>query len=110
MSMKILLFSLLISGNVFAANLKCRVLINLDVVNESFLVTKLKEKTLIGNHEQIITYVTETATDVFSIEAFVPELDARIYSEGTLKGPDEALTASVWARDVLAEVSCKKLK
>lgn len=109
MPMKNFLVIIFMSGNVFAATLECRVLINLDIVNEIKVVTTLKNKMQIGKHEQIISYVTETAVDVFSVEAFIPELDARIYSEGTLKFPAESLTAAAWARDVLADVSCKKL-
>lgn len=109
MSMKNFLMLMFLSGNVFAATLECRVLINLDIVNEVKIITTLKSKIPIGKHEQIISYVTETAPDVFSVEAFIPELDARIYSEGPLKSSSEALTATAWARDVLADVSCKKM-
>lgn len=110
MSMKIFLIILFFSGNVFAATLECRASINLDIVNEAKVVTSLKNKMLIGRHGQIISYVTEIAEGVFSVEAFIPELDTRIYSEGPLSSADESLTATAWARDVLADVSCKKLK
>lgn len=109
MPMKNFLLIIFLSGNVFAAVLECRVRINLDIVNEVKVMTTLKNKMPIGKHEQIISYVTEIADDVFSVEAFIPELDSRIYSEGPLKSPGESLTATAWARDVLADVSCKKL-
>lgn len=110
MSMKNILLILFLSGNVSAAVLECRARINLDIVNEVKVATTPKNKMQIGKHSQIISYVTETADNVFSVEAFIPEIDTRIYSEGPLNTPDESLTATAWARDVLADVSCKKLK
>lgn len=111
MSMKkIFLLIIAHSINVFAATLECQVQKNLDVIKHSILVTSMKDKILIAGDFQLISFVTETTPDVFSIEVFVPELDARIYSEGSLKEPGKILVASVWARDVLADVSCKKLK
>ena len=110
MSMKNFLLIPFFSGNLFAAALECRALINRDIVTEAKVVTSLKNKISIGRHSQIISYVTEIEEDVFSVEAFIPELDTRIYSEGPLKTPGESLTAAAWARDVLVDVSCKKLK
>lgn len=107
--MKNFLVIIFLSGNISAATLHCRVLINLDIVNESKVLTTLQNKMSIGKHNQIISYVTEIGPDVFSVEAFIPELDIRIYSEGPLKSSSESLTATAWTRDVLADVSCKKL-
>lgn len=109
MSMKNFLLIIFLSGNAVAATLECRVRINFDIVNEAKVSTTLQNKMPVGKHSQIISYVTEIEPNVFSVEGFIPELDMRIYSEGPLKSSSESLTATVWARDMLADVSCKKL-
>lgn len=110
MYMKTLLTILLCAGPVLSANLDCQVRINLDEVSNSVVVTSVGNKILITENSQLVSFVTETAQDVYSIEAFIPAIDARIYSEGILINTGENLTATAWARDVLADVSCKKLK
>lgn len=110
MYMKMIAAILLSSCSVFSATLECKVVLNLDIVDKSTVVTFLKHKSLIAEHSQIISYVTEMSPDFFSIEAFIPSLDTRIYSEGVLKNSDETLTATAWARDILADVICKKIK
>lgn len=107
--MKIFTVILFCAFPVFAAKLECLVLINLDVVTKSTISTSLMSKVPIVNHQEIISYVTETSPDTFSLEAFVPSLDARIYSEASMSKTEEKISAVLWSREILAEVVCKKL-
>ena len=89
-----------------AAVLDCQVLINLDIVAQSTVITKKREKILVYTSDKITSYITELAPNVFSVEAFIPDIESRIYSEGSLSNFGESLRATAWTRDVLAEVGC----
>lgn len=108
MYMKLLLI-LIFSNSVFAATLECNTRINLDAVANSTVITSLKTKNLIGRQLEVISYVTETANDFFSIEVYLPALDSRIYSEGAMRVSGETLSVTAWTREILAEVTCKKI-
>lgn len=105
-----LLLMLLLSNSVFAATLECNVLINLDSVIVLNVVTSLQTKNLLSREPQISSYVTEVLPDFFTIEAYIPSLDSRIYNEGFMRTNGDVLVASVWTRDVLTEIKCKKIK
>ncbi len=98
----VLLFSVLSS----AATLDCQVSINLDIVAKTTVFTKKKEKILVHLDDKITSYVTELGPNIFSVEAFIPDIESRIYSEGPLNNVGESLRAAAWTRDVLAEVGC----
>lgn len=69
-----------------------------------------KAKVLIAKQQDIISYVTETAPDTFSLETFVPSLDARIYSDASIGKSEEKISTVLWSREILAEVVCKKIE
>ncbi|MEQ1723372.1 MAG: hypothetical protein ABL930_09365 [Pseudobdellovibrio sp.] len=96
--------------NTQAATLECKSFINLDEVTSSAVVTSLKNKVLIDKVDEITSYVTETSPNVFSLEAFIPSLEMRIYSEAALNNVGEVLKATAWAREILVDVICKRIK
>ena len=109
--MKLLIIFLLLGpATVKATTLECKSFINLDEVSSSIVVPILKNKILINKSSQITSYVTELKPSFFSVEAFIPNLQVRIYSEAAISNLDETITATVWAQDILVDVVCKKIK
>ena len=107
--MKTLLLLLLSAVSVKASVLECKSLINSDMVGGATVATVLKNKELITKDEKVVSYVTETAPEMFSVEVYIPSLDLRIYGEGPIH-LNESLNATAWARDLLVDVVCKKIK
>ena len=112
--MKHIVFSilpiLLFTSPSFATDLMCDVKINMELVlSQKVKPRELNEKNLIGKNESITAYITEKSTNVFVIEAFLGEYEARIYSETSLKIPGEKLTASLWGRDIILDIECTRL-
>lgn len=111
--MKALFFSLslvLVSLTAQSATLECKSFINLDEVTNSNVITSLKKQVLIDKVDEITTYVTETKPNVFSLEAFIPMLEQRIYSEAALNNIDEEIKSTAWSRDILVDVVCKRIR
>lgn len=102
--------TLLLSVSGFAATLECKNFINLDEVTHSNVITSLKKKILIDKVDEITTYVTETKINVFSLEAYIPFLEQRIYSEAALNNLNDEIKSTVWSRDILVDVVCKRIR
>ena len=110
-NMKLLFISILVvSSFAEAVTLKCQSLINLDVVSSATVATVKNQKIQISSTTEVVSYVTELGPELFLVEAFLPELEMRIYAQGTLHSESETLTASVWARSMMVDVICFRSK
>ena len=89
-----------------AKDLHCKISNNLDIVFSGAVQTSINQKVLIGSPPGISAYITEKMNQKFSVEAFVALEDVRIFGEGYLRNPDDTVSATVWGRSVLAEVTC----
>lgn len=107
--MKYVILVFLSCSLVKASDLECKTLVNLDVVGQNKVTTQLSQKVLIDQLSEITSYVTETKPDFYSLEAFIPSLEMRIYSEAKLNKIDDTITLSAWARNIMLDVICKKL-
>ena len=106
--MKITVVALLFPFVVHAALLECKNLVNLEVVSEGSVTPVKKVKLLVSTSDEVVSYVTETGPEQYLVEAYLPNLQMRIYSEGSISKPDQTLTASAWDRSLMVDVICKK--
>ena len=90
-----------------AMDLNCKILENTDVTLKNKLTSILNQKILIGRTDQVTAYVTEKANQLFIVEAFLTSYDARIYGQGVITQPSDELTASLWGRDSMVDVTCR---
>ena len=90
---------------VYSSMLTCEIKINDSSKFMGKINSLLGEKTLVAKTPEIISYLTQK-NDSFVIEGFLTNYDARIYAEGSLKNSGDKLTASLWGRDILIDVSC----
>ena len=70
--------------------------------------TAVGEKISIAKSGQAIVYLTEKAKDEFSLEAFLPNDDSRMYSEGFLRKSEDKLNLTYWGREILIEIQCNR--
>lgn len=110
MYMKLFILVFLGSAVGYSATLDCKSVVNLKEVSHSSIVTSLQNKILVNRDEQVSSYVTETSPNVFTLEAFIPKLEIRIYSKAILNNSNELLTTSLWDRDIMVDVECKNIK
>ncbi len=104
-----LFFSLLVSVSSFASPVQCEIKSNLTLVMKVEVQTLNLEKVLIGEYNAVRAYITEKSDDLFTVEAFLPDFEMRIYAEGDLKSGSHTLTASYWGRDSMLDVSCQRI-
>lgn len=102
----ILAFSFLSTAQ--ATTLNCEILNNLSVIHSIKIQSALNEKILIGNTGPLVAYVTEKAQNIFIVEGFLADQEARIYAQGPLKLPGESIVASFWNRENIFDISCRK--
>lgn len=100
---------LLFSSSVFAAEFKCRTLINLQEVSSNTIKTDGAKKIAIDDGMEAISYISEKADGTYMLEAYMYNYDMRLYSEGPVTS-ERDLSLSMWSRDVIYEVSCRPLK
>lgn len=98
-----------ISISAQAKNLACEIRLNDSVLTASTVQTIQGEKVSIGKLPGISAYIQEQADDVYRIEAFLPDYEARIYSQGKINASGDQLIASLWGREVLVEVQCAQM-
>lgn len=91
----------------FAQDLDCQIRLNNDVVLKNKVSTVLSQKVLIGKSNSITAYVTEKQNQRFNIEAFLADYEVRLYAEGLLSKSNDAITASLWGRESIVDVSCR---
>jgi len=97
----------LFSINAFSADLICDISVNLDILSESTVTTKLNDKTPIDTVGNIVAYVTEKEKSHFIIEAFLADHEMRIYGEGALRESTDKIVASAWSRDSIIDIECR---
>jgi hypothetical protein len=111
--MKQIIFSLLtffITSAAWSQDLVCQISSNMEVVVNSTVHSVLNEKTSIGKTTGIVAYIIEKENHLFSVEAFLPDYEARIYGQGVIAQDSDVLTASFWGRDSLFDISCRLVK
>ncbi len=99
---------LLIGSSVaFSANLTCEIRLSNSLILRRDVATQKQAKTVIGETGEISAYVLEKENQHYTIEALLPEMDARIYAEGSLRELQDRVVASLWGRTLLVDVECR---
>lgn len=106
--MRILIFFLLFCSAAHSATLKCKSFVNLKETASLVVTTELGRKISLVSSDEFASFLTENKPDYFSLEVFVPSLEARVYSESTLSNSGQTLTATIWDRDILISMTCDK--
>ena len=108
---KILLLSLfLLSFKLFSADLDCSIRENLDAISEIKLSTLIDQKSSIDSISDIYAYVTEKTGGHFIVEAYLADVEMRIFAEGSLLVSQDKLVASSWSRARIVELECRLSK
>ncbi len=89
----------------FAQPILCELKINSATQNTLAIESILDQKVLITKSAEVVAYLTQKQK-TFVIEAFLTQYDARIYAEGKITNLEDQLTASLWGRDILIDISC----
>lgn len=81
---------------------------------KTILNTKVKavshEKVIIGKSSVISAYITAEDNTLYTIEAFIPEYEVRVYGKGSAQKEGDVVSASVWGRDSIVDVNCRLVK
>ncbi|MGZ3690396.1 MAG: hypothetical protein ACXVAX_02760 [Pseudobdellovibrio sp.] len=111
MKLNLLAMSVLLGSalNVKAATFECQTFLNLDVISSQVIETKLKDKVDVDSTDVARSYMTEKADNTFMLEVYLPDHEMRIYSEAAVTAENATITASMWARDQMIDVVCRKL-
>ncbi len=106
---KLFLFSFISFAVNFAGakDLRCQILENNEVTFTNKVYPVLNQKVPIGRTAQTTAYVTEKENQTYIVEAFLTDYDARIYGQGVLNNATDELTASLWGRDSMVDVTCR---
>lgn len=102
-----ILFGLCLSLNTFAKTLSCEIKINSEKIFSNQVTTSVNKKIVVGKLDVISVYVTEHDNDFYTLEAFIPEQDARLYSESFLRNINDKLSTTYWGRDSLIDLFCE---
>lgn len=100
------LFALVFSTNCLAAELNCSISENGTQIEKVQVTSTVGEKTKVTAVADATVYVTERKDQLYTIEAFLPSYEMRIYGEGNLRSKADRVTASLWNRDVILDFSC----
>lgn len=79
---------------------------NLDSDGDVRVETVLNKKILLFDTGSLRAFITEKENSQFEIEAFLKDFEMRVYSMGSLDS--KPLNLSLWSREEIAEVSCRK--
>lgn len=105
MILTLLAFS--ISSSAVAQGLDCQISIDNLVVLKTKVSSLPKQKVGIGKNSSVTAYVTQYEQNLYSVEAFLPDYEARIYAQGSLSQNSDVITASLWGRELVLDVSCR---
>lgn len=98
------LFSL--SSHALAESFQCEVKMN----TKSVLITKVAsvpgQKILIGTTQEVRAFITENPNHLFTLEVFLPSIEARAYSQATMRMVSDIINLSYWDREMLYELQC----
>lgn len=108
--MKILSLILLLCSVGHATTMDCETFMNLEPFAQSKVETKLSQKVLVNKSDSATIYVTENSENQYVLEAFMPSLEIRIYSEAKINDLQDSIKLSLWDRDFIFDVVCKKIK
>ncbi len=112
--MKQVLISLIFSLFSFSAwsqDLQCEISYNNQVIlKNKVYVTDKNQKLIIGKSAIATAYLTVSEKNLYTIEAFLPEYEVRIYGQGGLNDESETVTASLWGRESMVDVTCRVAK
>ena len=109
---KIFLFALvLINVQILkAATFECQTFLNLDVISAQVVKTEIRSKVDVDNTYIAHSFLTQKENNVYLLEVYLPEHDMRIYSEATVIENNTTITASLWTRDDMVDVVCRKIE
>jgi hypothetical protein len=100
---------LVMSESAFSASFECQTFLNLDVISAQIVKTTKKEKVAVDETDVAVSYLTEKNNDTYLLEVYLPLSDMRIYSEAVVINRDQTITSSIWTREYMADVVCRKL-
>lgn len=104
-------FVFLFASKVWSQDLQCEIVYNNQVIlKNKITVTEKNQKVTIGKSAIATAYLTFSEKNLYTVEAFLPEYEARIYSQGGLTEQSEVLTASLWGRESMIDVTCRMAK
>lgn len=107
--MFVLGFSSLFSSHAFAENFQCEVKVNATTLISKKVTSLRGQKIPIGETQQIRAFLTENQIHLFTLEAFLPSVEARVYSQATMRAVGDVINLSYWDRDVLYELQCNAI-
>lgn len=106
--MKIAAFVFLFSLNCFSKTVVCEIRDEqIKILSSEMEIKQKQQKYFLGKAQLISAYVTEVLENEYEVEAYLSDSDIRIYAHGTLKTLQDKLTASLWSRSNLVELSCE---
>jgi hypothetical protein len=107
----ILFFALFltISQSAFSASFECQTFLNLDVISSQIIQTAQKVKTPVDETDVAVSFLTEKYNDNYLLEVYLPQSDMRIYSEAMVSTGGQTITSSIWTREYMVDVVCRKL-
>lgn len=102
---------LLFTFSAWSQDLQCEISYNNQVILKNKVnVTEKNQKLIIGKSAIATAYVTVSDKNIYTIEAFLPEYEVRIYGQGGLNDGSESVTASLWGRESIVDVTCGMAK
>lgn len=106
----IFLLSLFVNS-AWSQDLQCEIVYNNQVIlkNKVALVVT-NEKVSIGKSAIATAFLSVSDKNLYTIEAFLPEYEARIYGQGGLTQSSDVVTASLWGRESLVDIHCRLVK
>ena len=110
---KVLISSLvfLFAVSAWSQDLQCEISYNNQVIlKNKVYVTEKNQKLSIGKSAIATAYVTVSDKNLYTVEAFLPEYEVRIYGQGGLNDDSESVTASLWGRESIVDVTCRVAK
>lgn len=102
------LFFILTPTISFAEVLDCQIALNLTPVLKQKVTLEGTEKVLIGSNSGISAYVTAKENNQFLVEAFLEDVEMRMYGEGKILQAGDSVSASLWSRNSLIDIKCQK--
>ena len=110
MKNKSLFFSSLLlatlSTPAYSKLVNCEIKFNLDTVSTTTVTTVPNQKIVIDDIDQAAAYITEETNGQFTLEAYLPDFDARIYGQGNLVNAGDKISASIWGRAAIVDITC----
>jgi hypothetical protein len=94
----------------FAKSLRCEIKEDSAPVSSMQIETVPHVKLKIGQSPNVIAYVKEYDNGNVTLEGLLVHYQARFYSAGVLRNPNDTLIASMWMRQGAIDIQCTLLK